>query len=72
MLSSISLYRIVNLFFLYRKLKMFFKRVTSHMFTVHAFQPVTVTIRPFDLGHTRWEPTLRIQIQLITDTIAQS
>ena len=42
------------------------------MFTVHAFQPVTVTIRPFDLGHTRWELSLRIQIQLITDTIAQS
>ena len=40
--------------------------------TVHAFQLVTVTIRPFDLGHTRWELSLRIQIQLITDTITQS
>lgn len=37
--------------------------------TVHAFQPVTVAIRPFDLSHTRWELSLRIQIQLITDTI---
>ena len=40
--------------------------------TVQAFQPVTVAIRPFDLSHTRWELSLRIQIQLITDTITQS